>query len=111
MRLADAEVEWFSSLSYHPATAPADQDHRGIGTRLCGRSRERAGSRRGRISAKADYLGSPARVNRPTLNADSAATTSNDFVGGTGFGAAADKVVGCAWFAPGARASDGPLRG
>src|SRR5205807_3355884 len=109
MRLADAEVEWFSSLSYHPATAPADQDHRGVGTRLCSRSRERAGSRRGRISAKADYLGSAARVNRPTLNADSAATTSDDFARGTRFGAASDKVVGRARLAPGAGADDEPV--
>src|SRR5260370_7206040 len=107
MRLADAEIEWLSSLSYHPATAPADEDHRGFGTRLCGRSRERAGGRRGRISAKADYMGSAARVNRPTP--DSAAATSNDFARGTRFGAASDKLVGRARPPPSARPTDHPL--
>src|SRR5216110_1057752 len=79
MRLAHAEVERFSSLSYHPATAPADQDHRGVGTRLCGRSRERAGSRRGRVSAQADYMGSPGGVNRSTPNSDTETTTRDGF--------------------------------
>src|SRR5438128_12590568 len=109
MRLADAEIEWLSSVSYYPATAPADEDDRGVGRRLCGRSRERAGGRGGRISATADYMGSAARVNRPTP--DSAAATSNDFAGGTGFGAASDTAVRRARLAPGAGASDGPLWG
>ena len=26
------KVEWLSGLSHHPATAPADKDHRGVGT-------------------------------------------------------------------------------
>src|SRR5204863_6459150 len=109
MRLADAEVEWFSSLSYHPATAPADKDHRGVGTGLCGRSRERTGSGRGRISVEADYMGSPARFDRSTRAADSAATTSDDFPGGTRFGSATDKTLGRARLAPGARAGDDPV--
>src|SRR6202051_1391201 len=109
MRLAHAEVEWFSSLSYHPATDPAEQDHRGVGTRLCGRSRERAGSRRGRVSAEADYMGSPAGVNRSTPNTDSETTTRDGFPSGTWFGAAADKIVGRARLAPGAGAGDEPV--
>src|SRR2546430_949368 len=106
MRLAHAEVEWFSSLSYHPATAPTDQDHRCFGTRLCGRSRERAGSRRGRVSAEADYMGSLAGVNRSTSTGDSASARGDEAIGGLGFGTAAIEVVGCARFAPSARAGD-----
>src|SRR6202011_1372231 len=109
MRLADAEVEWFSSLSHHSAKAPADQDHRGVGARLCGRSRERAGSRRGRVSAQADYLGSPAGVNRATPDTDSETTTRDGFPGGAGINTAADKVVGRARLAPGAGAGDEPV--
>src|SRR6202011_4596201 len=101
MRLAHAEVEWVSSLSHHPGKASADQDHRGVGTRLCGRSRERAGGRRGRVSAQADYMGSPAGVNRSTPNTDSETTTRDRFPGGAGINTAADKVVGRARLAPG----------
>src|SRR5207237_9824889 len=104
MRLAHAEVEWLSSLSYHPAKAPADQDHRGVGTRLCGRSRERAGSRRGRVSAEADYMGSPAGVHRSTPTTDSGATTRDGFPCGTRFGAAANDVLRRAALAHGAGA-------
>src|SRR6266446_5811648 len=75
----DAGVEWLPSLSHHPAKAPADQDHRGVGTGLCGRSRERAGSGRGRVSAQAHYMGSPAGVNRSTPNTDSKTTTRDGF--------------------------------
>src|SRR3954462_13029981 len=79
MRLAHAEVEWFSSLSHHPAKASADQNHRGVGTRLCGGSRQRAGSRRGRVSAEPDYMGSPAGIHRSTSDPDSETPTSDRF--------------------------------
>src|SRR5262249_50834790 len=98
MRLAHAEVEWLSSLSHHPATASANQDHRGVRTGLCGRSRKRLGSRGGRISAEADYMGSAARVNRSTP--DSAAATSDDFARGTWLGPATDKTLGRTRVAP-----------
>src|SRR4029077_20606894 len=102
MRLAAAEVEWVASLSDNPTEASADQDNCVVGTGLCRRSRERAGSRRERVSGEADYMGSPEGVDRSTFT-DSKQTVGDCLTRGAWFSAAADKIVGRTRFAPGAR--------